>query len=276
VTLFFLAQEQIDKTLWYPTILGFLVVLAGIGLFCGSTYLLLSTNVGARLGFLIAFTGLMGFMVLLSTLWMITASPLNTLKGSIPQWEVKEVVNDLANAKTAAAHGIATKGVKVDPVEAANVKAAVDAALVTKVPTAVTPVPPGANKYARFGVVTEYMTENTYEVGGSKPHFLNFEFTHQPEHAVVKFCAVETQNVPFGVPPPATRCDKNSDKNGYVVLERNLGSLRFPPMIAFIIAVLLFGLGLLALHWRERDEAETARRAASETESAPPPVPAKV
>ena len=43
-----------------------LVVVAGIVLFCGSIYLLLGTNLGARLGFLVAFTGLMGFMVVLT------------------------------------------------------------------------------------------------------------------------------------------------------------------------------------------------------------------
>ena len=37
-----------------------------IVLFCGSIYLLLGTNLGARLGFLVAFTGLMGFMVILT------------------------------------------------------------------------------------------------------------------------------------------------------------------------------------------------------------------
>ena len=47
--------EQIPKDLWYPTILGILVVVAGVGLFCGSIYLLLGTNLGARLGFLVAF-----------------------------------------------------------------------------------------------------------------------------------------------------------------------------------------------------------------------------
>ena len=72
------------KNIWYPTILGILVVVSGIGLFCGSLYLLLGTNLGARLGFLVAFTGLMGFMVVLTSLWMTTASPLNTLKGRIP------------------------------------------------------------------------------------------------------------------------------------------------------------------------------------------------
>src|SRR3954466_12581040 len=104
-----LGQEQIDKTLWYPTILCILVVLAGIVLFCGSIYLLLGTNLGARLGFLVAFTSLAGFMVLLTLLWCTTASPLNTLKGRIPQWRVKEVVSAPANAKTSDVRGIVNK-----------------------------------------------------------------------------------------------------------------------------------------------------------------------
>jgi thiosulfate reductase cytochrome b subunit len=81
-----LASELLEKTLWYPTILGVLVVVAGIALFVGSIYLLLGTNLGARLGFLVTFTGLMGFMVVLTLLWCTTASPLNTLKGRIPEW----------------------------------------------------------------------------------------------------------------------------------------------------------------------------------------------
>ena len=272
MSLLILAQEHIDKTTWYPTILGFLVVLAGIGLFCGSAYLLLGTNLGARLGFLVAFTGLMGFMVVLSSLWITTQSPLNTLKGSIPAWEVKEVVNDLPKAKVAAARTIEQQGKKVDPVEAANVKAAVDAALVTKVPTAVEELEPDANKFARFEVVTDYLAPATYEVGGSDPQFLSFEFTHKPKYAVVQFCQVQEQTVEFGRPPPAAKCDASSSKNGFVVLEQNLGSLRLPPIVAFISSILLFGLGLLALHWRERDEAESEARAAG---PAPAPVPAK-
>ena len=39
-----------------------------------------------------------------------------------------------------------------------------------------------------------------------------------------------------------------------MVLFRDLGSLRFPPFVAFVISFILFGLGLLALHWREKDE----------------------
>ena len=216
----------------------------------------------------------MGFMVVLSSLWITTQSPLNTLKGSLPAWEVKEVVNDLPKAKTGAARTIEQKGKKVDPVEAANVKAAVDAALVTKVATPTAPLEPDQNKFARFDIVTDYLATNTYEVGGSDPEFVSFEFSHQPKYAVVQFCQVQQVETEFGRPPPTAKCDPTSDKNGYVVLEKNLGSLRLPPIVAFISSILLFGLGLLALHWRERDEAEAEERAAAA--AAPAPVPAKV
>ena len=51
-----------EKNLWDPTILGVLVVLSAVGLFCGSVYLLLGTNLGGRLGFLVAGACLTGFM----------------------------------------------------------------------------------------------------------------------------------------------------------------------------------------------------------------------
>ena len=68
-----LANEGIkNRDLWYPTILGVLVVISAVALFCGTPYLLLATNMGSRLGFLIASAGLAGFMVLLSLLWLTT------------------------------------------------------------------------------------------------------------------------------------------------------------------------------------------------------------
>ena len=41
-----------------------------------------------------------------------------------------------------------------------------------------------------------------------------------------------------------------------MVLSRDLGSLRVPPFVAFIMSSILFVLGLLMLHWREKDENE--------------------
>jgi hypothetical protein len=260
VTLPVLGAELIPNGLWYPEILGILVVVFAIVLFCGSVYLLLATNMGARLGFLVAFTALMGFAVILTSLWVTTASPFNTLKGRLPSWKTVENVTAIADAKTTAVRDIAAKGHKVAPTEASNVKAAADAALVQvqAIPTAPLTADQKAlqAKYAKFADVTKYQVVNTYELGGGKPNPLDFEVSHAPLYAVIQYCEVQPPNVPFGVAPPAAVCNQSSDKNGFLVLERDLGSVRIPPIVAWISSILLFGLGLLALHWRERDEQE--------------------
>jgi hypothetical protein len=240
-----LAAETLQKGIWYPTILGVLVVIAAVVLFLGSIYVLLGTNVGARLGFLIAFTGLAGFMMLLSLLWCTTASPLNTLKGRIPQWKVQEVISSPQKSKTSAVHDIKQKQFQAD------------AALVTKQSTPTVQYTPNDNRFAKFEDVTKYQILQTWEVGGSKPQFWKGEFTHTPQYAVVQFCQVvdTSQSQPFGLPPLPPQCDNSADaKAGYVVLFRDLGSLRVPPFVAFGMSAILFILGLLGLHWRERDE----------------------
>jgi len=252
-----LAAETLEKGIWYPTILGVLVVVAAVVLFLGSVYVLLGTNLGARLGFLIAFTGLAGFMVILSLLWCTTASPLNTLKGRIPQWKVQEVIASPQKSKTSAVHDIKQKQFQAEATEASNVKAAVDAALVTKQSTPTVEYTPNDNRFAKFEDVTKYQILQTWEIGGSSPQFWKGEFTHTPEYAVVQFCQVvdTTASQPFGLPPLPPQCDNSADaKAGYVVLFRDLGSLRVPPFVAFGMSAILFILGLLGLHWRERDE----------------------
>src|SRR4051812_26615890 len=163
-----LASEALHKSLWYPTILGVLVVVAAVVLFLGTIYILLGTNLGARLGFLIAFTALTGFMCILSLLWCTTASPLNTIKGRIPQWKVQEVIASPKKSKTADVHNIKKKSNVAEATEAANVKAAVDAALVTKVSTPTIEYKPNDNRFAKFQDVTKYTILQTWEIGGSK------------------------------------------------------------------------------------------------------------
>ncbi len=271
------AAEFLERTIWYPTILGFLVVFFALALFCGSIWLLLGTNLGARLGFLISFTAVTGFMVILTLLWLTTASPLNTIKGRIPGWEPIEITKTPAEAKTAAIRTIEVAGTKVGQTKAADVKAAVDAALITKEEViAEGPLPDDANKFARYDLVTDYAITNTYELGGSNPNPLDFELKHEPLYAVAEFCTVEDPGLPFGVAPPKNAtCDDASDLNGFIVFERDLGSIRVPPLVAFGGSVLLFVLGLLFLHWRERDEQEAEKRAAG-TSVEPVPVPVKV
>jgi hypothetical protein len=276
-----LASELLHKGLWYPTILGVLVVVAGIALFVGSIYVLLGTNLGARLGFLVVFTGLMGFMVILTLLWCTTASPLNTLKGRIPAWKVQEVVKRLDNTKITDVRGIEKEQYHVDATdpEAANVKAAVDAALVPKVDTPTTPVEPGDNEFAipAFSDVTKYLISDTYEIAGSSPQFWKLEFTHKTQYAVAKFCQVAAapEDRPSVLPPLPAECEPGGEQ-GFVILSYDLGSVRQAPLIAFGMAAILFVLGLLMLHWREKDEMAAKEAEAEKSAPRPAPVPAKV
>ena len=264
-----LGTEITDPNLWYPTILGVLVVVAAVLLFVGSIYLILGTNMGARLGFLVTFTALMGFMVVLTSLWITTSSPLNTLRGSVPKWEIKEVVPSLDESTIPEVQTIEEEGTKVSAIEAANIKAAVDEGLVTKVSNAVEEFTPEDNEFAIFGDVTEYIVLSTFEIGGSNPSWLDFQFTHEPRFAVAQFCGASDDEVIFGTVPPDPECAPNgsveAENNGFVVLEYNLGDVRLPPIIAFASSAILFILGLLMLHWYEKDRKAQAAAAVAAT-----------
>ena len=281
-----LAAEGIkDRDLWYPTILGVLVVLAAVSLFMGSIYLLLGTNLGSRLGFLIAAAGLSGFMVLLAMLWLTTSSPLNTLKGRPPSWKAVESIKggDLARSKIPEVRALTKADELTDAAAEANVKAALDQVVVTA------KLLPGAeevastNKFAIYEAATDYLTPSYYETGGGKIFSqveadLDGRFPllhvslHTPLYAVVNICPVDTeaQVVPFGEKPPTPKCDAGGEINT-VVFERDLGSVRVPPFVALIGSSILFILCLLGLHWRERDlqEQAAARQAEADRANAP-------
>lgn len=268
-----LASELTNPNIWYPTILGVLVVVAAVVLFVGSVYLLLGTNLGARLGFLVTFTGLAGFMVILTLLWTTSATPLTVLKGRVPQWKVVEVVPNIEHAKTEAVRNAVTPSNKAATTDASNIKSAVDAALVTKQSTPTVEVSPNDNRFAKFQQVTDYMVLETYVIGGSNPRFFKGEFTHSPKYAVVEYCKTATQTQTFGLPPLPPECASGADAaKGFVVLEYDLGSVRFPPFLGLVFSSIAFGLGLLMLHWREKDLYEA--QAAEEAAKAPKPAPA--
>jgi hypothetical protein len=142
-------------------------------------------------------------------------------------------------------------------------------------PTA--PLGPDDNKFAiqGFDDVTKYQVLNTWVVGGSNPKFWKGQFTHTEQVAVVRFCENAPQTVTFGLPPLPPECLQGG-KDGYVILTKDLGSLRLPPFIAFVTVSILFVLGLLMLHWRERDEQEAEEAKAAQAPGAGDRVPAPV
>ncbi|HWJ97892.1 MAG TPA: hypothetical protein VNQ33_07005 [Acidimicrobiales bacterium] len=74
---------------WDPGFRGILTVAVAVAILCGSVFLILATNNGARLGFLLALTGFCGWMFVLGTIWSMYGIG---WKGSAPTWKVVDVV----------------------------------------------------------------------------------------------------------------------------------------------------------------------------------------
>jgi len=72
-----------------PEIAGILVVLVGVVVLLGSIYLLLATNTGVRLGFLLALAGFFGWMFIMGVTWWIYGIG---YKGPDPSWQIDEIV----------------------------------------------------------------------------------------------------------------------------------------------------------------------------------------
>jgi hypothetical protein len=73
---------------WDPEIRGILTVVVAVVILCGSVYLIVATNVGSRLGFLIALSGLFGWFVTMGIIWWIYGIG---RVGRFPTWEIVEV-----------------------------------------------------------------------------------------------------------------------------------------------------------------------------------------
>lgn len=317
-----LAAEGGANSLWDPTIKGILVVVCAVVLFCGSSYLLLATNMGSRQGFLVAFTGLMGFMIILSTLWLVTDQPITSFKGREATWQPVEVVTDTAKAKTEAVrnaedgrlnanhdfdHRIADAGdlltqfstgqiteaqlnekLKDDKARAqeilalgglieqdqATIKAALEGAVIAPAPgaheaAAPAKIPGLDGQFAEAADELSLPATARFFGGDShSPNPLRLEFTHAPLFATMEFCKAAPTPDTFPDAPPPPTCEPGTTKT--LVLARDLGSLRLRSFSTWVISILLFGLGLFLLNYRERQtRARAAEGELSETGAKP-------
>lgn len=73
---------------WDPGFKGILTVVVAVAILCGSVALIMSTNSGARLGFLLALTGLMGWLFVMGIVWAVYGIG---YKGPAPTWKVVDI-----------------------------------------------------------------------------------------------------------------------------------------------------------------------------------------
>lgn len=74
---------------WDPGFRGILTVAVAVAILCGSVFVILATNNGVRLGFLLALTGFCGWMFVMGIIWSMYGIG---WKGSAPTWKVVDVI----------------------------------------------------------------------------------------------------------------------------------------------------------------------------------------
>jgi len=257
---------------WDPFMRGFLSVAVGVIVLMGSTYLLLGTNVGSRLGFLIAFAGFTGWMTIMGLQWWVYGIG---LVGDVPSWHPVEIITGQDEADTTAAllptaRDLTTwEEVPEGDTRRGEIQAAADEALTSMDSSA-----------APFEATSDYQALDVFERGGKEGIATRLPGPHPAHYAVVQVqrvvevvtlsdpeepCPAGAECIEFGVTPPRPSLDESAPVQT-VVMERDLGNRRFPPALITIASAVLFGVTCNALH--RRDKVSTAARAAAKTASA--------
>lgn len=250
----FLATEAGGQLDLMGEIRGYAIVVFSVGLFCGSIYLLLATDIGSRMGFMVSFASLNGFLAMLGLIWFTNLTPLNALHGPPPHWVVEEIVDDPAQAKIEEVRDIKEQGVVLDAAQQGEVKATVDSAVTAE-----------DGEFTLFRSATDFVVIESEKIGGGSLPF----FRHRPLHAVMHIQgAKKVEPLPGAAPPPPAADPAQPAK--YVVLRRDLGALRLPPVVMTVAFSILFALSLYVMHNMERAQQKATR---VDLEPTPAPVP---
>lgn len=274
---------------WDPQIRGFVTLAVGVVVLMGSVYLLLLTNVGARLGFMIAAAAFFGWLTIMGGVWW--AYGTIGMLGEAPHWEVTETVYPgLDNAALDQAHRLDTSGLPpaeelndLTPEDLDKVKADLEDGL------GGWKILPESNP--SFGeakaTVDEYFAEHkdeelglegaedyiptySFERGGKKTLPDNpsrwdrvvkklrstfVELKHPTHYAIIQVQPVIEQTATPGEPPPKPEGDPDKPVVS-VIMQRDLGDVRFPGAMLTLFAGIMFGALCIELHRRDQRVAE--------------------
>jgi hypothetical protein len=243
---------------WDPQIRGALILLTAFVILPGSVFLLLSTNLGSRLAFLVAVAGLTGWMTLLGIMWTLTPSTTGP-KGRDPHWKVKGVVSGDIGPTAPAPLQVSLEDEKTWkelPEEDAQ-----RAEVITTAEEYFIGDPAGSS----FGIqgASDYLVEDAWSRGGKRKgpfgvlNFRPFNVRHEPHYAALRIHPTIKQETVPGEAPPEPKADPSKDAYT-VLLVRDLGTRRLPVAMFALGSGILFAVSLSVLHRRDK-EAMAAR-----------------
>jgi hypothetical protein len=261
---------------WEWELRGTLTVIIGASVWMGSIYMILATNMGARLGFLVAFAAWAGWMALMGGVWWIYGIG---LKGDVPSWQpvpggavVQEVQllhqagaldepidvtssDPSVEASTVLASELTAEGWRTLPESAPEFGQAASSASVLLDEV-------GALK------VGDYKVTNVFEVGGEafpklfgRDELDQVAFWHHPYYTLVEVAPLVPLRDEPGRAPTAREVDESQQRQ-YVYMIRDLGSLRQPAAYICIGSTTVFLVLCWLLHRRDRFVNENLARKA--------------
>lgn len=267
---------------WDPFVRGILIIVIFLLVLPGTVYLVLLTDVGARLGFLLIAAGMAGMMVILSLLWICLDSSADV--GRPNSWHPAEIITgdfasqvtvnsakslplgNLKNGTNPPVKALKTKHWywpiqscndnswhKIDPSLLSDPESESDAVLANT-----TGVKYGPGITSPFSAATDYVYIDGYRKGQNSGclfawsrHKVYMPFARGADVVVLRVKPV-LPSLTLSSAPPTPQANPNAPYT-YVILERNLGSVREPQFLVLISCSIIFGLLCYVLHVREKE-----------------------
>jgi len=248
---------------WQPELRGILVVVIMVIALIGSTYLILGTNLGARLGFLVAATALAGWMMCMAAVWAIYGIG---LQGPLPKWKPAHPITIVRNSEALPSAGVVETVPVTDQMTPAAAAAKVAEQLEAEGWTLLDEADPRRGQAvaasdeiiqieAEEFAAGEYKTLAVYDKGGERwpkiGESIDFiAFKHEPRYSLVEIAPLVPQRAEPGRAPAKAVVDENAPHR-YVLMIRDLGARRKPGFLIAIGSGIVFAVLAWVLHRRE-------------------------
>ena len=250
---------------WEPEIRGAIVVMIGVVTLMGSVYLILGTNVGARLGLLLALAGLAGWMATMGAIWWTYGIG---LKGREATWKPAAPISIVRDARLLDKAEVLSEPIKVAegsaPTKVSDIAAAelvaegwnkLDEADPRRGQAVASADDIIQNKAKEFAA-GEYTAVAVYNRGGERwPKISDkIDFTaffHKSRYALVELAPLVPQRTEPGRAPAKAVID-TTQPHRYLLMVRDLGSKRQPAVFITIGSSIIFLILCWLLHRRDR------------------------
>jgi hypothetical protein len=247
---------------WEPELRGIVIVAISVGVLIGGTYLVVGTNLGARLGFLVVLAGLFGWMATMGVIWWTYGIG---LKGREPTWQPAEPVTIVREASLLQGSEILEQPLELSG-EVQGDSTKVSTALQSegwllleesdpRRGQAVAASDEIIQREAEELVAGEYISLAVYDKGGDRWPKINesldfIAFFHKPHFSLVEVAPVVPQRTEPGRAPARPVFDETQPRR-YVHMIRDLGTKRQPAIFITIGSTIIFLLLCQILHKRD-------------------------